>query len=97
MEARVFKRVRLHNLNCDAILMEEEVATTTNIDRIHAAGKEAGVWTVNTTGSMSNFMTSDIDWIITDEVAMTSTVRRMLETNSDETRVFTAILRLMNG
>ena len=37
-----------------------------NIDRIHAAGKSAGVWTVNTSASMNSFLNSDADFIITD-------------------------------
>ncbi len=87
----------IQNLNCDAVLMEEEVATSANIDRIHKAGKEAGVWTVNTTTSMSNFLSSDVDWVITDEVSMASTIRRLIETDSDESRVLTTIIRLING
>jgi glycerophosphoryl diester phosphodiesterase len=53
-------------LNCDVILMEAEVASSENIGRIHAAGKEAGVWTVNMLNAMTSFMASDIDYIITD-------------------------------
>jgi glycerophosphoryl diester phosphodiesterase len=63
-------------LNCDVILMEAEVASSENIGRIHAAGKEAGVWTVNMLNAMTSFMASDIDYIITVEVAQADVVRR---------------------
>lgn len=87
----------IEKLHCDAILMEEEVATSPNIDRIHRAGKQAGVWTVNTTSSMTDFLSGEADWVITDEVRLAAQIRRLLESYTDEARVFTAICRLMLG
>ncbi len=78
-------------LNCDVILMEAEVASSENIGRIHAAGKEAGVWTVNMLNAMTSFMASDIDYIITDEVAQADVVRRTLAERTDEARVLSSV------
>ncbi len=46
--------------------MEEAEATPRKIRAIHAAGKEAIVWTVNTPSSISKFVNSEIDGIISD-------------------------------
>ncbi|MCR5099473.1 MAG: glycerophosphoryl diester phosphodiesterase membrane domain-containing protein [Lachnospiraceae bacterium] len=58
------------NLNCDLLIMEEEIATDATINLIHAANKMAVVWTVNTRNNMSKFQDSDVDAIITDEIEM---------------------------
>lgn len=77
----------IEKMNCDDLLMEEEVATDSNIGKIHEAGKKAGVWTVNTSASMTGFLNSDVDFIITDEVTLAGRVRKLLGNRSDETRV----------
>lgn len=79
------------DLNCDVLLLEAETATSTNVNRIHAAGKKVIVWTVNTVNAMTEFMASDVDGIITDEVAQTGVVRRLLMEQSDEARVLRRI------
>lgn len=53
-------------LKGDFLIMEEREATPENIERIQAAGKKAVVWTVNTDESIQQFITTDIDGIITD-------------------------------
>ena len=75
------------DMNCDALLLEAETATQANVDKIHTAGKEVNVWTVNTLDGMTRFMTSDVDGIITDEVAQAELVRSILTERSDSARV----------
>lgn len=81
------------DLDCDELLMEEEIASDSTIAKVQAAGKKAGVWTVNTTASMMDFLSGDADFIITDEVAETAAVRRLLDRQSDEMRVLTEVMR----
>lgn len=52
----------------DILIMEEREATPEKIDEIHAAGKKAIVWTVNTEESIDKFVSSEVDGIITDYV-----------------------------
>ena len=54
------------SLKGDILIMEEAEATPRKIRAIHAAGKEAIVWTVNTPSSISKFVNSEIDGIISD-------------------------------
>lgn len=79
------------HLHCDSVLMEEEIATDENIQRIHKAGKKAGVWTVNTSASMMNFLSCDVDLIITDEIPLARAMARVLEGESDEARVLRSV------
>ena len=71
------------NLNCDLLIMEEEIATDATIGLVHAANKVAVVWTVNTRENMNKFQDSDIDAIITDEVEMFEEVQEEHENRSD--------------
>ena len=57
-------------LECDMVIMEEEMATISTIDDIHEAGKKAGVWTVNTREALYHFLDTDADTIVTDQVIM---------------------------
>ncbi|MEE3419548.1 MAG: glycerophosphodiester phosphodiesterase family protein [Lachnospiraceae bacterium] len=83
----------LDKMPCDAILMEEEVATPRTIKKVHDAGKEVGIWTVNTSASIADFMASEANWVITDEVPRATYVQRLLEDPSDQARVFIALIR----
>ncbi len=58
----------LKNLKGDYLIMEEREATTDKINEIHATGKKAVVWTVNTPDSIEKFIRSDVDGIITDYI-----------------------------
>ncbi|MCF0110356.1 MAG: glycerophosphoryl diester phosphodiesterase membrane domain-containing protein [Erysipelotrichaceae bacterium] len=58
------------DLHCDLLIMEEEAASADIVDTIHNSGKKAYVWTINNAESARNFLTSNIDGIITDEVRM---------------------------
>lgn len=58
----------LADLQGDILIMEEREATPDKIAEIHAAGKKAVVWTVNTDASIDTFVKSEVDGIITDYV-----------------------------
>lgn len=73
----------ISKLNCDMLIMEEEMSTTARINEIHAAGKEAGVWTVNTKDAMKHFLNSEADFIITDEVRMAVETQEEMKERSD--------------
>lgn len=53
-------------LTGDYLIMEAGEATLANIDAIHAAGKRAVVWTVNSDDAIARFTASEVDGIITD-------------------------------
>ena len=70
-------------LNCDMIIMEEEMSTYAQIQAIHAAGKKAGVWTVNKEEELRRFLDSEADCIITDEIPMAVRIQEELQSRSD--------------
>jgi hypothetical protein len=58
------------------------------------------VWTVNSVNGMMNFMTSNVDGIITDEVPLAQSTMKLLEDRNDEARVFQRFLtewKMSNG
>lgn len=57
---------RTESLVGDYLILEEDAASRGLIDRIHAAGKKAAIWTVNTEDSMRKFVNWPIDAVITD-------------------------------
>lgn len=73
-------------------MLEEEAATTDAIDAIHAAGKQAYVWTVDTEESAESVLAGDADGVITDEVAMCQRVEGQLRARSDFERVVDAFV-----
>ena len=79
-------------LNCDELLLEAETATSSNIEKIKAANKKVNAWTVNTVNGMVEFLSSDADGIITDEVALAQLVRILFTERTDELRVLNRIL-----
>ena len=70
-------------LNCDLLIMEEEMATFTRIEEVHAAGKQAIVWTVNTEESMDKFLDTKVDGIITDEIELAERVEAQHEARNE--------------
>lgn len=70
-------------MNCDVLIMEEEMADDDVIDRIHNAGKQAIVWTVNHEGFMTKFLSSDADAVITDKVELAEMVQDRLDKRTD--------------
>ena len=71
------------NLNCDLLIMEEEMGTDTRIRQIHDSGKMAIVWTVNTEESMRRFLDSDVDAIITDEIELAERMQKELDERTE--------------
>ena len=72
------------NLNCDMIIMEEEMASVAStVRKIHDAGKIAGVWTVNTERAMRKFLDSEADMVITDDILMANEVQKELDERAD--------------
>ena len=72
------------HLNCDAIIMEEEMASVVSTVRnIHSAGKKVGVWTVNTEPAMRRFLDSEADMVITDDILMANEVQKELDERTD--------------
>ena len=71
-------------LNCDVIIMEEEMAAVVSTIRsIHDAGKKVGVWTVNTRRAMIRFLDSEADMVITDDILMAIDVQKELDERTD--------------
>ena len=77
--------------DCDLLVLEEEAATPNAIEAIHAAGKQAYVWTVDTEESAESVLAGDADGVITDEVAMCQRVEAQLRERSDFERVVDAL------
>ncbi len=74
----------LAKLNCDMIIMEEEMAAVpSTIRSIHDAGKRVGVWTVNTRRAMKRFLDSEADMVITDDILMAIEVQKELDERTD--------------
>lgn len=67
------------SLKCDLLIMEEGNADEENIRMIHDAQKTAVVWTVNSEENMHDFLDSEVDAIITDEVVMAREVQARLD------------------
>ena len=70
-------------LNCDLLIMEEEMSTPERVMRAHMAGKDVYVWTVNSRQMMYKFFDSDIDGIITDKIGMAETVQKEMDERSE--------------
>ncbi|MBJ8326480.1 glycerophosphodiester phosphodiesterase family protein [Streptococcus pacificus] len=74
----------LKDLKGDYLIMEEGEATDDNVATIKETGKKVIVWTVNTPESIDEFVTSDVDGIITDHV---KPVKKALEDRSQKSDV----------
>ena len=70
-------------INCDLLILEEEMSTKNRIDSIHASGKEVYVWTINTEKGMHQFLDSRCDGIITDQIEMAKRVQAELNNRTD--------------
>ena len=70
-------------LNCDLLIMEEEMASVSRIEQIHSSGKQAYVWTVNTPEGLYRFLDSSCDGVITDSVELAQNVQEDLDSRSD--------------
>lgn len=68
----------IEQLDADQLILEEEMATPENIDKIHRAGKKVSVWTVNQPINMMRFYSRNVDGIITDEVGSSVAIKKIL-------------------
>lgn len=66
-------------LNCDILIMEEEMATSSRIDSVHESGKTVIVWTVNSESGMYKFLNSNVDGVITDEIELAQRTQETLD------------------
>ncbi|WP_165860317.1 glycerophosphodiester phosphodiesterase family protein [Kocuria tytonicola] len=71
----------------DYLILEEDAATPDRIARIHAGGKKAIVWTVNTKESMEKFLGSEADGLITDHVTQVKDTEEEMSHRTDLQRV----------
>lgn len=74
-------------LNADGIGLEAEAATDSNIRKIHKYGKRVDVWTCNMHNIIVQFLLSNVDGIITDEVETAKYIKESLKDSSDLNRV----------
>ena len=70
-------------MNCDMLLMEEELTDSDRIVQAHNADKQAIVWTVNTEEGMNKYMKLGADGIITDEVDLAQQVQEKLRNRTE--------------
>lgn len=73
----------LSRINCDLLILEEEMATDSRITSIHESGKSVYVWTINTEDIMYKFLDSHCDGVITDQIEMSEKVQETLDNRSD--------------
>lgn len=94
--AYFFAMGRIDEFDSDIMVLEEEVATDNNIEKIHASGKKADVWTVNTQESMDKFTNTEIDGIITDNVESLMSVLKERDMKKASDILFTEFFRSLN-
>ncbi|MDO5077239.1 glycerophosphodiester phosphodiesterase family protein [Corynebacterium sp.] len=75
-------------LKADYLIMEEGVASKATVESLHKAGKKAVVWTVNTPESISRFVGSNVDGIITDYPQQVQQGQQDYAKRSDFERIF---------
>ena len=80
------------DLEADDMMLQERIATASNIRRIHDAGHKAIVWTVNRRAAIHRFLMSDADAIITDKVGKSQAIRQQLKKRTYLERILDAIL-----
>lgn len=70
-------------MNCDYLIMEEEMATPALVGRILDYGKSSIVWTVNLQHNMTEFLNSNVSAVITDSIIMAEEVQEKLDARTD--------------
>lgn len=70
-------------VNCDLMVLEEEMSSKDLISRIHDAGKEVYVWTINTEAGMKKFVAGMCDGIITDQIELALQVQDSMNKRTD--------------
>ena len=78
-------------LSCDYLGLEEESATSSAIEAVHAQGKKLLVWTPNTEESQKHFLASQADAIITDNIVQANEIIVALNQRNDFDRIVSAL------
>ncbi len=74
-------------INVDSLILEVTPATTDVVREIHDQGKKVYVWTVDTDEELNQFLDSDVDGIITNEVVKAQKTQSKLNQRTDQERV----------
>ncbi|MDO4468157.1 MAG: glycerophosphodiester phosphodiesterase family protein, partial [Bacillota bacterium] len=82
----------ISTLQCDELLLEDEMATPEVIDRAHLANKKVYIWTINTNETLKKRMLDTSDGIITDEVVLAEKMYAQLVKRDDFTRIVDTII-----
>ncbi|MBQ9492570.1 MAG: glycerophosphoryl diester phosphodiesterase membrane domain-containing protein [Oscillibacter sp.] len=83
----------LTSLNCDYLGVEEQSATLSLMDSVHAQGKRVLVWTPNTLDAQEYFLTTKADGMITDNVVQANKIVNRLNRRSDFERILSVFGR----
>ena len=73
----------LADMDCDMVMVEEDMVTDALIDEVHSAGKQVVVWTVNTQEGLRKAMTMGVDGVITDQVERANEVIEDVKNRTD--------------
>ena len=71
------------DMDCDIIMMEEDMLTDERIEKIHQAGKQVAVWTVNTKDGLRRAMSMGVDAVITDQIERANSVMEEIRSRTD--------------
>ncbi len=85
------------NYPCDILLLDEGMASYTDIQRIKEIHKEVGIWTVNDSRRMNFFLRSKVDYIITDEIDLMEEAKKNQDSRTDREQMRDMIIRLLRG
>lgn len=80
------------SLQCDQLLLEDEMATDDVIEAAHEANKKVYIWTLNTSSSLQKRMLDSSDGIITDEVELADSMYDQLMKRGEMDRILDMIL-----
>ena len=84
----------------DLITVHYEAPGCTHLDRviqrIHSQGKQVMVWTPNTIKEQKQFLLSDADYIITDNIIQAQELTQQLEERSEFDRIIDAFARWLS-
>ena len=85
------------SLNCDYLALEEETATSSMISDIHEKGKKVFVWTVNDEDDIEDFLDSDADQIITDNIKAAQEATEALQNKSLVNKLYDRFMKLFSS
>ena len=83
-------------ITADLLVMEEDTASDSTIEKAHRAGRTVVVWTVNQKDDLDRFLDSKVDAVITDHVNMAIDQRDVLNQRNDIERIQALLKRMMS-